>query len=344
MKLIIATVMLAMLSACSSTGPTKTYQGNAPTNTVRNVIGVGTTFDEAKNNGFAVAVEKAVGSVILVDKEVRNDKLVRDDILSHSAGYVDDYTIISQSNTQGKVIVVMDVDVKHSKIAEKMLNRNASPTDLQGNKLNTQYKTYLVERGTGDQLLNNILKDYPSKALTATPGKIDFMVSSHRQPVIVIPYQIKWNYSYIEAMNEALKTLEDGTEANYFNAKCMCYKAPERVVVMAKDPKAWLLGSKNNYYFNDSMRVDHIRNAFDGGTNIRVSVFDGGNTVIHSQCFKVGTVFAGRMDRNLFTVWGNETEEGVLHVTVNNDKSLGKNLSTANKIELSMDTNRGCRH
>jgi len=343
MKLIIAVTMLAFLSACSTSAPTRTYQGNEQTNTVRNVIGVGTTFDEAKNNGFSVAVEKAVGSVILVDKEVRGDKLTRDEILSHSAGYVDDYKIISQTSTQGKVVVVMDVDVKHSKIAEKMLNRNASPTNIPGNKMNTQYQTYLVERGTGDQVLNTVLKDFPFRALTATPGNIDFMVNSRRESIIVIPYIVKWDYSYIQAMNEVLKTLEDGTEAQYFNARCMCYKAPERVAVMAKDPKSWFLGSKNIYYFNDSVRVDKIRNAFDSGVNIRVSIFGNENTVIHAQCFKVGTIFAGRLDKDLTTVWGNQTDEGVLRITVKNDRNLGKNLGSTNKIELSMDTDVGCR-
>jgi predicted RNase H-like HicB family nuclease len=67
----------------------------APLANALQVSGQGATFEEAKQNAFRTAIEFTVGSVVTSERESNNYKLVKDEILVYSAGYVTDYKIIS---------------------------------------------------------------------------------------------------------------------------------------------------------------------------------------------------------------------------------------------------------
>ena len=54
------------------------------------------TFEEAKKEGFRLAVEYAVGSLILSETEVRSDRMKRDEIITYASGFVEDFKILSR--------------------------------------------------------------------------------------------------------------------------------------------------------------------------------------------------------------------------------------------------------
>lgn len=327
MKHLVIVVMLALVSACSTTSPSRTYQGNNQTQTVRGVTGVGRTFDEAKNNGFSVAIEKAVGSVLLVDKELRNDKLTRDDILSHSAGYVDDYKVISQSNQRGQVVLVMDVDVKHSRIAERMLNRGGSEGKLDGNRLGAQYQSYMTERGSGDKLLNNLLSDFPSRAMEVKQGRIDFMLDNRRNSVIIVPYEITWDKRYLNSMEEVLSILHDTSSGHEYNIVCRCYPSSERVVLHNN--------GKKEYFFNDGVRVRQLTDSLSQQIKIKAEVKDNFGKTLYSGCYFSTGGFKGRTQSGVYVIWNN-IERNRLEITVEPDSYLARNLHRADRVELSL--------
>jgi hypothetical protein len=70
----------------------------APFANALQVSGEGATLEEAKLNAFRTAIEFAAGSVVVSERESHNYKLVRNEILVYSAGYVTDYKIISSVN------------------------------------------------------------------------------------------------------------------------------------------------------------------------------------------------------------------------------------------------------
>ena len=117
----LALVIVLVLSACANT-PTN----NQPKveNGYYRVLGTGKNFEEARLNGFQLAVEMAVGSIVVTEKQVTNNILIRDQIVRHSSGYVDDFKIIEQSGSNLRYTVVMDVKVKSSQIAEVILGSN----------------------------------------------------------------------------------------------------------------------------------------------------------------------------------------------------------------------------
>lgn len=339
MNKLITILLLSLLTACASK-PMKTSGSIEGKETIR-VVGSGKDFNEAKRNGFRSAIEIAVGSVMVTERELVNNKIKRDEIVEHSAGYVDDYKVINQTTSHSQVSVVMDVTVKNSVIATKLLNRS-EPTNINGDRLSTQYQTYMSERQTGDQFLNTVLKDYPRKAFIVEQGKVDYVVNSNREAVFVIPYKVKWDYKYLTALNEALDKVKDNPSLSNFNTRCMCYLTPERVVVMSKSPNSFLIGSRETYHFNDGVRADNVRNALSEKPVMKVSIIGHDGTVLHKSCVGTDTTFSGTFDRGVYAVWGNTYEEEQLHVTVNS--RLARNMSQVNRIEMTVDTFNACHY
>lgn len=309
-----------VLAGCAST---KQSQSN---NEIR-VTGEGKTFEQAKLNGFANAVEYAVGAVVVTDTEIQKRRLVKDEILKHSAGYVDDFTIVSRFDEPGHVTVVMDVKVKSSKIAERITNVKTINGEIKGERLGAQYKTFMTNKETGDQLLRKILNDYPKYAINIEKGDIQYQVTIHREPVIIIPYKVSWNYKYLQALNEALVITQD--------EKSRTIKQ-ERVSISSKDPSAWLLGSTETYYFNDIYRAQMIKSSFVGRLYVNVTFKDAHGKVLKSGCDD-GMYLAGPNITEPFRIDGNEVVEKEMHVTVRSKTHIIEHIAT---VEMSVGTQR----
>ena len=340
MKSLFIVAMLSLLTACASQQSIKTSGDIEGQRTIR-VLGTGKTQDEAKQNGFRNAIEIVVGSALVSEKEVINDRLRKNQIIEHSAGYVDDYKIVDTYPTGSGVSVVMDVTVKNSVIASKLLNRNDS-TSINGDKLDTQYKTYMKERETGDEFLESVLKDFPGRALTVKQGQVDYKLTGDRNTVFSIPYTVRWNYKYIQALNEALSKVQDVGSNRFFDPKCMCYISPERVMVMAKNPDDWVLGTKNVYHFNDSVRAKNIESWLSAKPVMKILFIGANGQVLQKNCVGTGTIFAGVQDRGVFTVWGNAFEEERLNVHVVRGSPLYYNMNNLSRIDITMVTVNQC--
>jgi hypothetical protein len=122
------------------------------------------TFEQAKQEGFRLAVEHAVGSVILSETEVRHGKISRDDIITYSSGFVDRFEITRKESVSGGVIVTMKVWVAHSSIANRLLNQSANDGRVEGERAATQINTITKSRQDGDRLLGAVLNDFPHRA------------------------------------------------------------------------------------------------------------------------------------------------------------------------------------
>lgn len=322
---------MLFLTACASTNVEKTSNPINYTTGYTRVLGTGQTFDEAKANAFNTAIEIVVGSVIVNTKESNNNQLIRDEIVKASAGYVDDYNIISESKTGRGYTLVIDVKVKNSKIAERVLSAGKSETNLKGEALNAQYQTYQQDRVSGDALLSSVLSSYPKHAFNVSNVKIDcgnqtaawcFKLDRHGNALIEVPYRLSWNYNFLRAFNEALSITTDSKS----------YGA-DIITVMSKDPKALLLGSTNRYHFNDVNRFKMIQSTFVGDIHVIAIVMDNAGTVLYTSCSN--PVYQKRYSERQFMLHGNDRWEGRVMVKINKNSNYDAILKKATKVELS---------
>ena len=84
------------------------------------VTGVGTDPDKAIQNAFSQAIEQTVGFLVDAETVVKNDQLIRDEILTYSRGYVEKYEVVKRWEEDGLHHATIRAVVARDKLVEKL--------------------------------------------------------------------------------------------------------------------------------------------------------------------------------------------------------------------------------
>jgi hypothetical protein len=309
----------------------------APFANALQVSGQGATFEEAKLNAFRTAIEIVAGSVVTTERESVNYKLVKDEILVYSAGYVTDYKIINTFKSGNQVQVIVDVQVSSSKLSDRILGLGKEVKNFEADKHGNQYQTYLYGKNNGDKLLMQVLNDYPKKAYIITQGVHQLKVDAYRNGIIEIPLEVKWNYNFIESFNEALKILQDGSNG-------LLQPSPGNVIVMAKDPKDWVIGKKNHYKFNDMITISTIRSTLQQQKpNVLLTINNFENKTVFRQCYVLDSIVGKKPAfynvGSTLALYGNQVEKNKIELRLTNMDEVLKHIQN---IELTIVDDSGC--
>ena len=84
------------------------------------VTGVGIDPDKAMQNAFSQAIEQTVGLLVDAETAVKNDQLIRDEILTCSRGYMEKYEVVSRWQESGLHHAKIRAVVARDKLVEKL--------------------------------------------------------------------------------------------------------------------------------------------------------------------------------------------------------------------------------
>lgn len=237
------------------------------------VTGTGSSYDLAKQNGFRQAIERYAGVVIVSNSELQNDKLVKDEILNYSSGYVDNYTIVNQYQVNRTYFMVMDVWVLSSKISQRILSTTSS-TAINGNLFAERNKTFLEARAQSDALILTTLERYPHNAFNVTVFNTNFGIDASRQIFVNINYQVHWNQHWLAALNETLMITNPDEK-----------QTPVYKVVFWDNPSAWQQYNRYSYYnlYEPKMHYNFRLALQNNSPKLKVTFYNH-NRVLYSQC------------------------------------------------------------
>jgi hypothetical protein len=284
---------------------------NAFANDYIQVVGTGPTLELAKENAFREAIMIRIGTVVVSERESTITDLKRDDISVYSAGYVNDYKIISVVNNGSVVKVTVDVLVADSKLVNQRLNSGKTISTINGENASASYKTFIDQKIKADRLIKIVMLSYPTNAYIVEQSPYQIGIDSFRNAILSVHYKLKWNYDYITSFNELMSLVED---AKYG----MFESAPSNVIVMSKNPKDFVIGGKKHYKFTDVVLLDNLKDSMTHGreAKLKLSISDNSLNNLVSQCFNVNnTYFSVGEPRNLI-LYGNIKEEGILQIRI----------------------------
>jgi len=174
------------------------------------VTGMGSTFAEAREDAFRQAIETKVKSVVVSQREHRNNNTTKNDVLVHSAGYVSSYQIVSSYVSNKIYYVTMDVVVNPSHYADRILSNMPQPQLIDGYDANASYRTAVQARDSWNKIEQMIMDDYPRRAFNIDQGTAYTSLSNRNTLLINIPYTLTWNTNYLNAFEELLSMVSDG--------------------------------------------------------------------------------------------------------------------------------------
>jgi hypothetical protein len=326
MNRILLLVACLLLTACAS--------GVKQNNFVRST-GEGYTFEQAKQNAFTNAMEQHLGVVIASERESQGEKLARNEILAYSAGYVDEYTIISQQINNGRVVVVVDVKISSNKISDRILSSSKSNKGFDGLGHDNQYKSYLTNKENGDNILQRVLNDYPKHAYNIKQNNYTVKIDTYRNLTLVVPYEIGWNPNYIASLNDSIKLVQDGSNG-----------------LMRKSP-ATIRVNSTTFYFNEFIIPNRVLDAVMDDNEVRISltITDQYNRIQYRECFVPDAVF--RRVKPFYEInyvrtinagfYNNGMEKGSIELKIQNNSHLDRVMKNLNNIELSIVAKRSCQ-
>jgi hypothetical protein len=128
-------------------------------------VGIGLTQDEAQKNALYLAVEQVVGALVDAKTQIENDKIVKDQILTMSAGYVEDYSVVgSPVQKDGKFEITISAKVKRTRLLCDLADKNvAMKGDVKGDALWGQAVTQGRVKDQADKIIEALLSYDPRK-------------------------------------------------------------------------------------------------------------------------------------------------------------------------------------
>lgn len=235
------------------------------------VAGDGATVEQARNNGFRLAVEQAIGTLISSESESQNGRLVRDEIISYASGYVDRFETVNQQATGTGVRVSMRVWVRRSTLSDRLLNRTERSGEIDGARASVQLQTLNQERATGDALLQQVLNDFPKRAFDIDLQPTD-IIRQNRSAIIEINFKLKWNRDYLRSMWAALEATSQRTSR------------PATTVIV--NSGAWFSGFGGAALYDDTVKYDLIANRmYAQEPTVLVTIRGPGREVVFASCY-----------------------------------------------------------
>jgi hypothetical protein len=176
------------------------------------VQGEGSSLEQAIKNAFKVAIDHQVGVILDTERSLRNGKIVHNQILSYSAGYITTYTIIHHIHIRDRNIhqVNVDVTVASSTLKNFLLSSNHNPKSFNIDDIKAQTQSIKKTYKDGMDLLDSTLKFFPNNAFNIETHDFSVIASQHNpnKHYLHIPYSITWNQAYLVALQELLMKFE----------------------------------------------------------------------------------------------------------------------------------------
>jgi hypothetical protein len=294
--------------------------------------GVGSSFEEAKENAFKQAIENRIGVLVLSDREVQSYKLLKDEILTYSAGYVDDYTVISQDKSGRKWFVTVDVWVSSSKLTSRIISSKESDGKMNGKKASDSFTSYVKQKQQADRLTSKVLAGFPENAVVAKFDRTELKFDSNRNAQVLIYFETNWNRGYLDSLMELLSLIQDGRDSQ---------NVVGQVRVHYKEKGDWF-PTVAKYQFSDAKLMNEFSQKFD---NRRIAVrlkLKDGMLVTYENCWNLPETYTTSGYGEVVSILGHRGYQSVITLTIPYGTSAQRMLESSNKAQLSVESSERC--
>lgn len=229
----------------------------------------------AREQAFRLAVEQAIGALVLAETEVRKGEVDRNDIISFSSGFVHDFKILERNPVQGGQEIVIDVWVARSHLANRLLSTSKDTARVEGGRISQQIQSFRQSRDSADRVLNTVLSDFPNRAFRVQVGKTQVLVDEYRRPILSIWIDMSWDQNFLRSLDEAVSRTSHAPQCDSWlqrqNNQC-------RSKIRAK-----ILDSTG--YYDDQIVGQIIQNNMvTDPPRLQIKILDTAGILVHSMC------------------------------------------------------------
>ena len=184
--------------------------------------GYGLTKEKALKNAFTSAIQQYVGVIVDSEAILKNDKLIKDEVLTASNGFIKSYDEISSNMNDGLFEVKIKAIVKSQKIHDKIkslkIAKVAFNSDVNGKNLLAEISTKERSKKDAQKILKKVIKNLFSPSsiqemlnIKILNVKVEKNKIKNNQIPVVIEYSLNIDYNIylkkIETIENTFKNL-----------------------------------------------------------------------------------------------------------------------------------------
>lgn len=130
------------------------------------VTGVGVDPEKALQDAFSRAIEQIVGVLVDAETVVKNDQLIRDEVLTYSRGYVEKYEIVRRREDGGLHHATIRATVARDKLVQKLKKMKVAMQDVAGEITARQFEFDAKNEEQAAEMLKRTLTGFDMTKLT----------------------------------------------------------------------------------------------------------------------------------------------------------------------------------
>jgi len=171
--------------------------------------GVGEDLDAALYNAYSNAVQQALGMYVDAETLVRNDEIVRDQVLIYSKGFVARAEVISQRDIGHVVEVRVLCGVRKQALLEKARASRITLGPVDGSDLHAQVTSQLHQQQAAAPLLHEALRPFATLTLQRAEVIGDPVLAEGAKAIL--KYRLRFSID-IDEYQKAVRNLTDVLE------------------------------------------------------------------------------------------------------------------------------------
>jgi len=178
------------------------------------VTGTGPTIDLAKSDAIRQALQLTIRQLIVVDREISGNTVLRDRVLSTMNGYIERFTIRDETKTSIGFSVTADITVSASRIENFIGIVTSEGGAIDGSSLLAEQSRRLAQaqadtlrRKARGEIFDNVLRPFPSKALTVRT--LGISLSDKDPNELRIAVEVSSKPSFVAALEGTVKALSN---------------------------------------------------------------------------------------------------------------------------------------
>lgn len=178
--------------------------------------GIGMNETEATKDALANAVRQAIGAIVGTDTLIQNEEIVRDQILTYSDGFAENYELIGKPGTtlSGLTSVTIRARIVRSKLIQKAKAANIAVLEIDGKGMFAEAVTKMEQSKSATAMLANELRDMPKRLIKAEV--IGKPVYNEKTKTIQVAVQASVDRAAYDALVARILPILDGVGTEAF--------------------------------------------------------------------------------------------------------------------------------
>lgn len=190
------------------------------------VHGEGASHWEARADCIRQALQQTMKQLVIADRRVEDDRLLKDSVLSTMNGYIDSFEILSESRQNGVVTITARVGVSATRIENFLAGNKLGTVNVDGAALTADFQRNRLARQARTEILARLFAGFPSSAFDV---KVKHIEPGTQQDIAIVQVEVRASKEYIRSLKNGLEVLRKSGPSDDRQAWKVCFRDASQV-------------------------------------------------------------------------------------------------------------------